>query len=167
MNHFFKIQVHIKFLCKYINATMNIFGSKIGHLKNNKKCNVFFISPQFVAKFDNLSEFCCIFGTLHFEKSSNIENNFFGKNEEKSSNYFITWMVAFGAKNVHSAMWWIWKVIVIFKKVYEPQDSTAWKFKSIFFFYEDFTSCVRTELLFFVSSNSSSNPVPTLQLFLA
>ena len=51
-----------------LQCTMNIFGFKSGPLKN--RCKVFFIFPKLLL-FDDFSELCCIFGTLHFEKSSN------------------------------------------------------------------------------------------------
>ena len=50
--------------------TMNIFGSKSGHL-NNSKLQGFLHFPQNFAICDDFSEFCSTFGTLHFEKSSN------------------------------------------------------------------------------------------------
>ena len=46
---------------------MNIFGFKSGHSNNSKNCKVFFISPKC------FPVFCCTFGTLPFEKSSNTE----------------------------------------------------------------------------------------------
>ena len=65
---------------------------------------------------DDFSEFYyyCIFGTLHFEKSSNTAKKIFGENEEKPSNYSITEMAAFGTKNVHSALY---NYYIIFKTI--------------------------------------------------
>ena len=49
-------------------STMNIFGFK--------KCKVFFISPKLFLYYDDFSEFCCILGTIHFEKSWNTAKHF-------------------------------------------------------------------------------------------
>ena len=69
--------------------------------------------------FDDFSEFCCIFGTLHFEKSSNTENSF-GENEDHFSNYFITFkMAAFATKNVHSER--PVNIYIIYKFFYDVQ----------------------------------------------
>ena len=51
--------------------TMNIFGSKSGHLNKSKNSKIFFIFPAIFAIFDDFSKFCSTFASLHFEKSSN------------------------------------------------------------------------------------------------
>ena len=58
---------------------MNIFGSKSSHIINSKNCKVFFIFPKFLLYLIMFSEFCCAFGNLHFEKSSNTAKNFLEK----------------------------------------------------------------------------------------
>ena len=62
-------------------ATMNIFGSKSGHLNISKNCKIFFILPQF------LLYYLMIFPSS--AESSNTCCKHFGKNEEKSINNSI------------------------------------------------------------------------------
>ena len=82
-------------------CTLNIFGSKSGHLKNNSKnCKEFL---HYSAIFDDFSEFYSSFGTLHFEKSSNTAKSL--ENMKKNlSIILLLKMAAFGTKNVHSIL---------------------------------------------------------------
>ena len=82
---------------------MNIFGSKSGHLNNSKNCKVFFIFPKFLPYLMIFSEFCCTFGTLHFEKSSNTAKNF-EKMKKNLPIILLLKMASFGTKSVHSAL---------------------------------------------------------------
>ena len=54
--------------------------------------------PQIVAIFDDFSEFCCIFGILHFEKSSNTANFFKEKLRKNLPVILLLLMAAFGTK---------------------------------------------------------------------
>ena len=98
------IVVHFsKLFFSFNSAQWTILVPKVAINIIVKICDVFFIFLKFLLPiFNDFSEFCCIFGTLHFEKSSKIFLEKMKKN--LPIRYPIIEMAAFETKNVHSAL---------------------------------------------------------------